>query len=358
MSGSLDRSRITRLFGELSEELERKRVRGHVYVVGGAALIAGFGRDRSTNDVDGRIAEAKPEVLAAAARVGRRNGLPEDWLNEKAALFLPETADERAATMFNSPGLVVTGASAEHLLAMKMLAGRDVDMDDIAHLGNVLRISTGRAAARIYETVYPGMPLPGTTHQRVADALADARAERGEAPALLRLRPAGRLEGEGAEGRRYDAIERQDAVGRTVVELSVSDPAADAGEDAASGRPLGAAADPIRTVEEAARLATEYELAATGRAGGDTRPAIVLRPIEVFEAEGERNRRYEARWIGAGGTARRLEVSVVDPAAAEDDGTARRRPVPTSSGEGIGHSIAEAEAAINRYEQKAAASRR
>ena len=357
MSGSLDRSRITRLFGELSEELERKGVRGHVYVVGGAALIAGFGRERSTKDIDGRIVAAKAEVLAAAAKVGRRNGLPEDWLNEKAALSLPQTADERAATMFNSPGLVVTGASAEHLLAMKMLAGRDVDMDDIAHLGNVLRISTAGAAARIYETVYPGMPLPYTTRQRVADALADARAARGEAARPLRLRPAGRLEGKGAGGRRYDAIERQDAVGRTAVELSVSDPAAEAGEEGASSRPLGAAADPILTVEEAARLATEYEMAATERAGG-ARTEIVLKRIEVFEAEGERNRCYEARWIGTGGTDRRLEVSVLDPAAGEDDEAARRRPVPTPRGEGIGHSVAEAEAAINRYEQKAAASRR
>lgn len=356
MSGSLDHSRITRLFGELSEELERKSVRGHVYVVGGAALIAGFGRKRSTNDVDGRIAEAKAEVLAAAAKVGRRNGLPENWLNEKAAAFLPETADERAATMFNSPGLVVTGASAEHLLAMKMLAGRDVDIDDIAHLGNVLRINTAGAAARIYETVYPGMPLPYTTRQRVANALADARAGRREAPAPLRLRPAGRLEGKGTEGRRYHAIERQDAVGQTAVELSVSDPAAETEEEAGSSRPLGAAAEPIRTVEEATRLASEYELAAAGRAGGNA--AIVLRRIEVLEAEGERNRRYEARWIGTGGTDRRLQVSVVDPAAGGDDETARQRPVPTPRGEGISHSVAEAEAAINRYEQQAAASRR
>ena len=118
MSGSLDRSRITRLFGELSEELERKSLRGHVYVVGGAALIAGFGRERSTNDVDGRIAEAKAEVLAAAAKVGRRNGLPENWLNEKASAFLPETADERAATMFNSPGLVSSPSSAWRKLAL------------------------------------------------------------------------------------------------------------------------------------------------------------------------------------------------------------------------------------------------
>ena len=239
---------------------------------------------------------------------------------------------------------------------MKMLAGRDVDIDDIAHLGNVLRISTAGAAARIYETVYPGMPLPYTTRQRVANALADARAGRGEAPAPLRLRPAGRLEGKGTEGRSYHAIERQDAVGRTAVELSVSAPAAETGEEAGSSRPLGAAAEPIRTVEEAARLATEYELAAAGRAGGDA--AIVLRPIELLEAEGERNRRYEARWIGTGGTDRRLQVSVVDPAAGEDDETARQRPVPTPRGEGISHSVAEAEAAINRYEQKAAASRR
>ena len=90
MSGSLDRSRITRLFGELSEELERKRVRGHVYVVEGAALIAGFGRERSTNDVDGRIAEAKAEVLAAAARVGRRNGLPLRAEGRGLATLVPE----------------------------------------------------------------------------------------------------------------------------------------------------------------------------------------------------------------------------------------------------------------------------
>ena len=140
-----------------------------------------------------------------------------------------------------------------------------------------MRIRTAGAAVRIYETVYPGMPLPCTTRQRVAAALADARAGRGEAARPLRLRPAGRLEGKGADGRRYQAIERQDAVGRTAVELSVSDPAAEAGEEGASSRPLGAAADPIRTVEEAARLATEYEMAATERAGGDARTAIVRR---------------------------------------------------------------------------------
>ena len=37
MSGSLDRNRIMKLFGELSEELEQRGLRGHVYLVVGAA---------------------------------------------------------------------------------------------------------------------------------------------------------------------------------------------------------------------------------------------------------------------------------------------------------------------------------
>ena len=43
---------------------------------------------------------------------------------------------------------------------MKMLAGRDVDMDDIAHLGYVLWISTGRAAEP------PGRVLPDYERRR------------------------------------------------------------------------------------------------------------------------------------------------------------------------------------------------
>ena len=75
MSRSLDRSRIMELFGELSTALEEQGVRGHVYLVGGSALIAGYGRKRTTKDVDGRIDDARDEVFAAVERVGRRNGM-------------------------------------------------------------------------------------------------------------------------------------------------------------------------------------------------------------------------------------------------------------------------------------------
>ena len=135
MSGSLDRSRIMKLFGELSEELERQGLRGHVYLVGGAALVAGYGRKRSTHDVDAKIVYEKQGVTEAARRLAEKHDLPANWLNENATLFIPHKEDSQAATVFNRPGLVVTGASAKHLLAMKIDAGRPEDIDDIGRRG-------------------------------------------------------------------------------------------------------------------------------------------------------------------------------------------------------------------------------
>ena len=54
---------------------------------------------------------------------------------------MPRGNDVRAKTIHNSPGLLVTGASAGHLLAaMKVFAGRRPDLDDIKHLAGILGI--------------------------------------------------------------------------------------------------------------------------------------------------------------------------------------------------------------------------
>ena len=65
MSGSLDHALIRQLFDELSAALEARGVRGHVYLIGGGAMITGYGRNRTTKDIVVRIDEAKDEVLAA-----------------------------------------------------------------------------------------------------------------------------------------------------------------------------------------------------------------------------------------------------------------------------------------------------
>ena len=62
MSGSLDHALIRQLFDELSAALEARGVRGHVYLIGGGAMITGYGRVSRSR----RRPESEPRVRRAA----------------------------------------------------------------------------------------------------------------------------------------------------------------------------------------------------------------------------------------------------------------------------------------------------
>ena len=121
-------------FRELSRELRWRRVHAHIYVIGGAAMALGFDGRRQTMDVDALIKEGHGPVVEAVRRIGRRRGWPETWLNEEAVPSMPRGRDGRARTVYGDRHLVVTSASAEHLLAMKVRAARPKDQEDIAFL--------------------------------------------------------------------------------------------------------------------------------------------------------------------------------------------------------------------------------
>ena len=135
MRGRLDRGKPIELFEDLSDRLRERGVRGHIYIVGGAAMMLALGRSRTTRDVGAYVRNQGTEhadVMEAVRRVAGKHGLPEDWLNELATMFMPSGEasgeasgeDRRAPVLFDSPHLVVTGASAEHMLAMELQAGR------------------------------------------------------------------------------------------------------------------------------------------------------------------------------------------------------------------------------------------
>lgn len=103
---------------------------------------------RATRDIDA-VFQPKDEVYAAAAAVAARHDLPEDWLNDGVKGFLPGD-DPRARQVYESNSLRVDVASPEYLLAMKLLAAREQDVDDIVLLyrpaseaAGTLRPSTG-----------------------------------------------------------------------------------------------------------------------------------------------------------------------------------------------------------------------
>ena len=145
----LDRRAIEEAFGRLGDRLVRRGVIADVYVFGGAAMALAYDARRATRDID---AVFKPHgiVLEEARIVAEELGLPDWWLNEQASAYVAPGGDPSAPRVFDHPGLRVAAASPEHLLAMKVLAARRRDGDDIRFLIRRLGLASGSGASRLY----------------------------------------------------------------------------------------------------------------------------------------------------------------------------------------------------------------
>lgn len=179
MAGSLDRKTILAAFEALSERLRRKGFRAHIYIVGGAAMALTHRRSQGTFDVDALIVEESGSVMAAAREVAGELGLPRTWLKDhvRTLPFMPPQPDRRAGVVFESPSLVVTGASAAHMLAMKVHAARDKDLDDIATLIESLGLQTMPAVLEIHDAVFPHHKASARSLERVRN-LVERQAQR------------------------------------------------------------------------------------------------------------------------------------------------------------------------------------
>lgn len=154
----LGRDDILRLFEDLSDELGSQGTRAEVFLVGGAAMALAYDGRRATRDIDA-VFEPKEVVYAAAAAVATRHDLPEDWLNDAVKGFLPGS-DPQARPVFESDALRVDVASPKYLLAMKLLAAREQDIDDISVLYRLCGFASAAEGLDLVESAYPGRPIP------------------------------------------------------------------------------------------------------------------------------------------------------------------------------------------------------
>lgn len=159
MTGSFDRKTLIALFDELAEELARTRTRAQIYVVGGAVMTLEHSRESGTADVDARIDEGRYEVREAARRIARRHGLGDDWLSEDVLPEIPRTTDTTARTLYKSRFLTIQGASPRHLLAMKLEAARERDVEDIKTLMQELGMTTVEDGASVHRELFPNRDL-------------------------------------------------------------------------------------------------------------------------------------------------------------------------------------------------------
>lgn len=147
MSGSdevlLDRTAIEEAFRRLGDRLARRGIVADVYIFGGAA-------------------------------VARDLGLPTWWLNEQASVYISPAGDADAPRVFDHPGLRVQAASPEHLLAMKVLAARRRDAEDIRFLVRHLRLSSTDEVLAVCTEIFPDEDLPPRARLLLEDLFTDS----------------------------------------------------------------------------------------------------------------------------------------------------------------------------------------
>jgi hypothetical protein len=134
---------IVDLLSELDKRLKKRGISASVFVVGGAAIaVTSNDNLRRTEDIDAitRDEAVIDEALALASQCK----LPEDWLNTRASPWMPPLP-EGALQHSDTPGLSITYATDEFLLATKLVAQRRKDASDIVALAGRLGMQTASA---------------------------------------------------------------------------------------------------------------------------------------------------------------------------------------------------------------------
>jgi hypothetical protein len=153
----LDRAQIVALLQEVAVELGDDGAR-HVVIIVGGSLLAWHDLRESTVDVD-TIRRIDDELAGAVEVVASRHNLAPRWMNDRAAMFTPQTFEESSCeVLLETSRLVVLGLPLRDVFLMKLFAGRGRDHDDLVslwpHCGFV---SVGEAVAEMY-VAYPAAP--------------------------------------------------------------------------------------------------------------------------------------------------------------------------------------------------------
>lgn len=158
----MERDEIEARLREVGVELAERGLRGTIVVVGGAWMTLVLRSREATRDVDAYLApHSAAAVRDAAGRVAARHDLPPDWLNDAVKDFFGRAPD--VVDWAEYPGLRVQAVTPEYMLAMKALAGRPQDMDDLRVLIEHLDLPTAADALAIVERHIPERLLTART---------------------------------------------------------------------------------------------------------------------------------------------------------------------------------------------------
>ena len=138
----------------LGEELQKRQVTGEILLAGGAVMLLKIQNREVTKDIDAYFPPEQADIIREAAKiVADREGLAYDWLNDAVeGFFYTQPPTEEWAEY---PGLRVYFPSLDYLFAMKVVAGRPQDIDDMKALANELGVSDAQDALAIVKKYIP-----------------------------------------------------------------------------------------------------------------------------------------------------------------------------------------------------------
>jgi hypothetical protein len=180
---------------QLVAKLQSSGGRSGLRIVGGAALALRYFDRESTVDIDAHPIGDAVHVLAAGREVAEENGWPDDWLNNQAAIFIPEYGSAPVAweTLYDDGTVVIQVASSDAMLAMKLRANRPGrDDTDIAKLMVLCDIASVSEAEELYESFYSAEVMPDRAVTMVSKILAIGLPEVPPTPPMPDLGAVGR----------------------------------------------------------------------------------------------------------------------------------------------------------------------
>ena len=132
----MDRKELARAFRNLDDLLETRQ---EVILLGGAAMILGYGLERATQDVDGFFPSAGATELRDKIRqVASEMGLPDDWFNDTAKGYmalLPRDFTERLFPIdLGLKKLKLLALGRPEMVVLKIIALRQRDEEDLEWL--------------------------------------------------------------------------------------------------------------------------------------------------------------------------------------------------------------------------------
>lgn len=176
---ALDRDAVLSALQAMSHHLARAGTSVDVWVYGGAAMVLAYRARTATRDIDA-VWEDDSAVRHAADLTAQQLGLPRSWLNDQAASYVPQRARQDPQAFFDAPifedaHLRVMAANPRLLLAMKVLAARPTDVDDIAFLAARLGLRSLEQVRAEFAAAFPDETFDRRREVRVLDALEQGR---------------------------------------------------------------------------------------------------------------------------------------------------------------------------------------